>query len=129
MRRFRHARLLRFALLALTLHVLLPFVHAAQMLDAQRDAIGHELCSALHHDGASSPTDPAPPGTATPGMTACPLCAAVGGQQLAIAFALPALAIPPVPHRLQQIPAPDGVVVPAPVFVRPPSHAPPVRFA
>ncbi|WP_028455816.1 DUF2946 family protein [Chitinilyticum litopenaei] len=118
----RHAARCWLALLALCLHLLLPYAHAAARLGASGLPVLAVCSVAGNADLVAAPQDGR---EQTLVMLRCPLCVASAGQILAPPPAPAGLpACPEMAGLLQPAGAP-GFFIPLPVAWLPPGRAPP----
>ncbi|QLI82323.1 DUF2946 family protein [Chitinibacter fontanus] len=123
LRRFQTVSLVCIALVALCMHWLLPFAHAAQMQSSQSGLDGLVLCSVAAGKQATS----APTQTADTGMLPCPICVSSAIQHLAPPVApsvLPSAREHASSFRLVRN---EGFFIPTASYTHPQSHAPPIE--
>ncbi|MBE9610991.1 hypothetical protein [Chitinilyticum piscinae] len=117
----RRPKRVALALMALVLHLLLPFAHA---LERSTLASGTPvLCSVV----PLSPVTPEPDRHAAPVLPLCPVCVGTSGLVLAPPPVPPAL--PSLHHAasLLRLAGTEGFFLAAPDRVLPPAQAPPVQ--
>ncbi|QLG89684.1 DUF2946 family protein [Chitinibacter bivalviorum] len=123
LRFYRRTSFACLALIALCLHLLLPFAHAMQL--SSDPLAGLTLCSAAKN-GQSIPLDSP---TSHSSTMQCPICVASAGTHMApppAPSALPSIREHISPLRLVRI---EGFFTPTHPYTLPLSHAPPCVFA
>lgn len=122
LRRFQAVSLVCIALLALCMHLLLPFAHAVQTTNQQSGLDGLVLCSVAAKLPATTPDHP--PET---GIMPCPICISSASQHLAPPVTPSVLPSAREHASAFQLVRNEGFFIPTAIYTLPQSHAPPLK--